>query len=317
MAKKKDKDIFFEIHKAIDKLLANKELKIQKEYRKALASVKQALAEAFEKYSDNDILTREEMGKYGRLTKLLNYLVEVIQKLTKSVVQLTANAIKETFTESYYRYGYFIENRVEKNIFKMVKPNILEEILHNPLDLIKWEERIQESMNALTRGIKEILSLGLAQGIGYKKLAKQVSDKFGIGLNKSLRIVRTESRRAQESANQKSMEESFENGVLKKKMWISGHGANRRHFHGEFMDGQTVGIKEMFTSGLGNKALAPHQFMLPEEDINCRCTMIVVFDDEDIDNFEDDERLIRDDNGNNIVTKYKPYKEWLKEVENR
>ena len=115
--KKNNKDFrndkeFIEINKKMDKILNDEEKKVVKEYMKALVAIKKALAVAYEKYSSSDILTREEMVKYGRLTKLENFFVEQIQKLTNTQIRLTKNAIRTMFEEGYYRYGYFIEKKV-------------------------------------------------------------------------------------------------------------------------------------------------------------------------------------------------------------
>lgn len=305
------KDEFIKLNKAIDKKLDGKEKELAKEYAQTLANVKQALAEAYEKYSDNDILTREEMVKFGRLAKLENYLAEEIQKLTKNQIRITQSAIKDTFLESYYRYGYFIENQVELAIYKLVKPEIVDAMIFNPLDLIKWDERVEENTTTLTRTLREVLTLGLAQGLGYSKLAREVTDKLGIGLNNALRITRTECRRVQESANLSTMQEARTAGVITKKMWVSTLDKRTRDTH-RHLDGQIVGIDEKFKSKSGYTALAPHQFGVANEDIHCRCTMIVV-----VDGLEPSVRRARDENGKNKIIKYKTYNDWYKDLEDR
>lgn len=305
------KDEFKKLNKAIDDKLQGEEKKIAKEYMNTLADIKKVLAEVFEKYSDNDILSREEMVKFGRLAKLENYLVEQIQKLTKTQIQLTKNAIKDFFLESYYRYGYFIEKQVELAIYKLVNSKIIDQMLFNPLDLVKWDERIKEHAVTLQRQLREILTLGLVQGLGYSKLARQVTEKMNIGLNKALRITRTECRRVQEQANLQTMQEASNTGIVTKKMWVSTLDKRTRDTHGK-LDGQIVGIDEKFKSPSGYEALAPHQFGVASEDINCRCTMIV-----HIDGLEPKVRRARRDDGSNEVIKYKTYSEWQKDLEGR
>lgn len=305
------KDEFVKINKAIDKKLEGKEKDLAREYSKTLASVKLALAEAFEKYSDKDILTREEMVKFGRLAKLENYLVEQIQKLIKTQIQITKNAIREIYLESYYSYGYLIESQVGLVIYKLVKPEIVEEMLLNPIDLIQWTERVSTSASALITTLREVLSLGLAQGLSFPKMSKEVTDKFGIGLNKANRIVRTECRRVQESANLQTMQEASEAGVITKKMWVSTLDTRTRDTH-RHLDGQIVGVDEKFKSKSGFFALAPHMFGNPAEDINCRCTMIV-----HIDGLEPKVRRARDKDGKNKVIPYQTYNEWFKDLEGR
>lgn len=305
------KDEFVKLNKEIDKKLQGKEKELAKEFMATLSNIKKVLAEAFEKYSDNDILTREEMVKFGRLAKLETHLIEQIQGLTKTQVQITKSAIKDIFLESYYRYGYFIENQVELAIYKLVKPEIIDQMLFNPLNLIKWDEVVKEHTTTLIRQLREVLTLGLVQGLSFPKLARQVTEKLNIGLNKALRIVRTECRRVQESANLQTMQEASQAGVITKKMWVSTLDTRTRDTH-RHLDGQIVGIEEKFKSKSGFTALAPHQFGSPAEDINCRCTMIVV-----VDGLEPKVRRARDENGKNKIIPYKNYNDWQKDLEGR
>lgn len=309
MAKKDD---FIELNEAIDKKLNDEEKKVIKEYAEVLANIKNALATAFEKYSNKDgILTREEMVRYGRLTKLENYIVEQIQRLTKTQIRLTSNAIREIFLESYYRYGYFIEKQVELAIYNLIDSETIDQMLLNNLDLVTWEERVEEHANTLSRQLREYLVIGLVQGLPYSNLAKEVTKRMNVGLNKALRIVRTESRRVQELANLQTMKEASNAGVIAKKMWVSTLDKRTRDTH-KHLDGQIVGIDEKFKSRSGYTALAPHQFGVPEEDINCRCTMIIHIDD-----LEPKARRARKDDGKNEVISYKTYNDWLKGLESR
>lgn len=305
------KDEFIKLNKAIDKTLLGEEKKLAKEYSETLADIKKVLAENFEKYSDNDILTREEMVKFGRLAKLENYLVEQIQNLTKTQIHITKSSIKNLFTESYYRYGYFIESQVELAIYKLVNSKIIDHMLFNPLDLIKWDERIKENSTTLIRQLREILTLGLVQGLSFSKIAKEISNRMNIGLNKAITIARTECRRVQESANLQTMQEASSVGIIQKKMWVSATDNRVRSTHG-YLDGQIVSIDEKFQSNSGYSALAPHQFGVAKEDINCRCTMIV-----HIEGLEPKVRRMRNAEGKNEVVKYMNYTDWRKKLEDR
>ena len=80
-------------------------------------------------------------------------------------------------------------------------------------------------------------------------------------------IATTESNRIANIA----LVEGAKQGQATHKEWV--WSGVQRDFHAS-MNGQTVLIDAAFTSGLGNKALHPQGFGIPEEDINCTCDMI-------------------------------------------
>lgn len=293
------------------------EKQLTKEYLTALKDIKSTLADAYEKFGTDGILTREEMVKFGRLAKVERHIVEQIQQLTKTQIRFTKDSIRDVFSESYYRYGYMIENLSEFRIYKMLKPEIIDQMLFNELDAIKWDERVEVNNEILVRQLREELTTGLIQGVGYAVLAKMISDRMTIGLNKARKITRTECRRVQEEANLRTMQEAHSKGIVTKKQWVSTLDRRTRDTH-KHLDGQVVNIDEHFVSNSGNKALAPHQFGVAREDINCRCTMIVVIE-EDGKKLGQKSRRARNngDNEQGEIIKFATYNNWKKDLGER
>lgn len=315
MAKKED--LFLSANKAIDTLLNESERGLAKEFVATLSKIKRVLADAFEKFGTDGILTREEMVKYGRLTKIEQNLVEQIQTLTKNQIRLTKESILTVFEESYYRYGYMIENQSELTIYKMLSSETIDQSLYNELDAIKWDERVKENNNVLVRQLREELTQGLIQGVTYGAIAKVITNRLNIGLNKAKRVIRTEGRRAQSEANLKTMQDASKKGLTTMKRWISSKDSRTRDTH-RHLDGTTIEIDEYFVSRSGKKALAPRQFGNNKEDINCRCDMrtVVYVDGEELGaktmrarNNGDDKR--------GVVVPYQNYNNWKKDLKKR
>lgn len=317
MAKKKQskKDLFFSTNVVLDNLLDGHEKELSREFVTVLTSIKSTLANAYEKFGTDGILTREEVIKFGRLTKIEQYLIEQIHQLTKTQIRITKDSIRNVFAESYYRYGYMIENESEFQIYKMLNPEIVDQMLFNELDLVKWDERVKENNQILVRQLREELAQGIVQGVGYSVIAKAVSERLNIGLNKAKRIARTECRRVQEEANLRTMKEANGKGLVTKKQWVSTLDSRTRDTH-KHLDGQVVGIDEMFTSRSGKEAIAPHKFGVAKEDINCRCTMISVIEDENGEVMGQKSRRAKEDKDNEVI-EYATYNEWQKSLKNR
>lgn len=322
MKKQSKKDIYLQSNKVIDELLENNENQLDKEFLLVLNNIKRTLADAYEKFGRDGILTREEMVKYGRLNKLEQYLLEQIQLLNTKQIRLTKEAIRETFQESYYRYGYMIENETEFKIYEVLSKEFIDESIYNPLNPIKWDERVRINNENMMRQLKEDISQALIIGSAYSVIAGMITKRITTGSNKGKKIVRFESRRAQEKADFESMKKSSEVTkkikVETKKQWVSAKDGRVRDTH-QHLDGQTVSINESFTSSSGATALAPKQFGVPSEDINCRCTAIHTFYDEDGNRVGGNEMRARNNGDKNIgtIVPYQKYQDWKKDLEDR
>lgn len=298
--------LFDEIQKTLNSVGYRVEKNVFRNYQDALALVRNELSRVFEEYSSDGVLTREEMEKYGRLTKLEKFIVDTVNELTKEQVKHTKTGILDMFQESYYRNAFMIQNQVPVGLdYKLVNQEALLAAMYNPLDAIKWDERAKDNNEFLKKQLRESIVRGLIQGNGYSKIAKEVKEKLNIGAGKAIRIVQTETHRAREEGNLKTMEHAVSKGVIMKKQWVSTLSAKTRDTHRK-LDGQTVGVDEMFVSKSGRKASAPSKFGDPAEDINCRCTMITV-----IEGIEPSlQRRARGKNGKNQVINNMNYEEW-------
>ena len=322
MAKRNKKDIYVESTRAIDKLIESSEKQVDKEFIALLKGIKSTLASAYEKFGRDGILTREEMVKYGRLTKLEQSLIEQIQKLNKNQIRLTKDTIQHVFEESYYRYGYLIENETEFRIYELLSKEAINQNIHNDLNPISWDKRVKINNETMLRQLVEDINQALIVGSSYAFIASMVADRVTVGSNKGKRIVRYEGRRVQEKANFDSMDKADEviskAGMQVKKQWLSAKDSRVRHTH-RGLDGQTIDIDDEFTSPSGAKAKAPRQFGIPKEDANCRCMMIHAFYDEDGNRIGGRTMRARN-NGDNqigIVVPYQKYTDWKKSLENR
>jgi uncharacterized protein with gpF-like domain len=90
-------------------------------------------------------------------------------------------------------------------------------------------------------------------------------------------IARTEALSILSAARQEAMVQVIEQSGIDvsqvERIWHSTKDNRTRHSHTE-MNGQTVGMDEPFTSGLGNELMYPGDPNAPAEDrINCRCTL--------------------------------------------
>lgn len=124
----------------------------------------------------------------------------------------------------------------------------------------------------LKRHIQAELTRGISTGLSYGELARNLNAITRIGLNKAMRIVRTEGHRIQQEGQFQAQHQAKKAGADIVKQWDSTLDGRTRPTHRK-LDGQIRELEEPFEAE-GKKAMYPGGFGRPEEDINCRCTLL-------------------------------------------
>jgi len=102
------------------------------------------------------------------------------------------------------------------------------------------------------------------------RVEEQFTDGDVYGL---LRIIDTEAHRDYNAAVYQAGIDSGRTGLRKK--WVTRMDDRVRDSH-SYMEGQTVGINDLFYTYTGASAMYPGGFGEPEEDCNCRCAIALV-----------------------------------------
>lgn len=127
-----------------------------------------------------------------------------------------------------------------------------------------------EVLDTMWRMLRESLGEGLDKGESIEELAERVKSVMGDRIRSTPEtIARTESGRA---ANAGLLEGWRQSGIVKGKQWLAALDDRTRDTHIE-AHGQKRALDEDFEVG-DAKGPAPGQMGVPEEDINCRCTML-------------------------------------------
>lgn len=291
--------------KAADKLTRQAEREIVKAYRESLKEIRAQLALAYEKYAIVGALAMAEMMKYGRLVKLEKAIAKQVSTLTGTETRTTKKAIKEVFQESFYRSAWALETGAEVSLsFALLKPEAVEAAVLNPLDRITWPERVKDNAHILNRQIREEITRGIIQGYSYDKTARAVKDRLDIGASKAIRIVQTETHRAQSQGTQAVFDKAAEKGLLFQRVWVSTLDGRTRDRH-RMLDGQKVDVDQPFEYG-GMTTMYPGGFGIASMDINCRCTVRA-----EIEGMEPQLRRARDEKtGKNVVISNTTYQKW-------
>jgi hypothetical protein len=127
-------------------------------------------------------------------------------------------------------------------------------------------------INGLKKTIKQEVSRGIATGMNYSDIARNINNVSKTGLSNAKRIARTESHRIQQASTLDAQNAAKSKGADVVKQWDSTLDGKTRSTHRQ-LDGQIREIDEDFEIG-GMKAKAPGYFGRAAEDINCRCVSL-------------------------------------------
>lgn len=128
-------------------------------------------------------------------------------------------------------------------------------------------------LTKLKKTIASEITRGIASGMQYSEIQRNLSNATGMPLSRARLITRTEAGRVQEAATMDAAYKAMEKGADVVKQWCAVLDSKTRYHH-MLLDKQTRELKEPFTIG-GKKAMQPHDFGDPAEDCNCRCTVLI------------------------------------------
>ena len=129
------------------------------------------------------------------------------------------------------------------------------------------------NVDALKLDVLREISRGIAKGLSYQEMARNLKNVTNVDYNKTLRIAKTEGHRIQQEATYNVQKRAIAKGAKVVKQWDSTLDGKTRPTH-RALDGQIVGVDEYFKSESGYKALYPGDFGIPSEDCNCRCCLL-------------------------------------------
>lgn len=120
----------------------------------------------------------------------------------------------------------------------------------------------------LKKTITQEISRGIASGLSYRDIARNINNVSGSGLYNAKRIARTEGHRIQQTSTRDAQQTAKKMGADVVKQWDAALDGRTRPSHAR-VDGEVRELDEKFSNGL----------MFPgdpsgsaEEVINCRCT---------------------------------------------
>ncbi|MGN1158451.1 MAG: phage minor head protein [Agathobacter sp.] len=180
--------------------------------------------------------------------------------------------LKKCYETGYIGSMYSIHGQGIPLIMPIDQKKVTKAMVHDTKLSKKLYTKLGEDVNLLKKRIANNISRGIATADSYANIARNIANGTNVGINKTMRIARTEGHRIQSAAAFDAQHEAKAAGADVVKMWSAALDGRTRETHRE-LDGQIREIDEPFEVG-GMSAMYPSDFGDPAEDINCRCALL-------------------------------------------
>lgn len=264
------------------------EAEIRLEYQKVLNKLQAIVSKYYAIYGniDDSTMTRADLESASAYNNFLQDVVNNLDGINKPVENQIRQTIEDTYTTCYNG----MVNAVKKSTgnsdlgillsgLSATTPETVKNIIENPMDNLTLSTVLNRKRSQVVSDIKKNLSVGLANGDSYAKMAQRISKSLDSDYKKAMRIVRTESNRAINKGFQDVSDEASDmllgSDYVEVKEWCSMEDESVRDTHNH-LNGKKIHVQDEFESK-GRKAKCPCGFGIPEEDINCRCFLAYEF----------------------------------------
>lgn len=240
-----------------------KQLKIM--YLDSLKEVEKKLEQLLE---NPELPSKIYQARYQKALK--KQLEEIINKIDD--YSTINDYLKDCYENNYIGVMYDLQGQEiplilpidqEQVLLAMTKETKLTSSLYTTLGYNK---------KSLAKAINQEISRGIASALSYNEIAKNIDNKYWIGINKSQTIARTEGHRVSQIATYQAQQDAKDAGCRIVKQWDSTMDRRTRKTHAK-LDGQIRELEDCFEVD-GKKALYPGGFGIAGEDINCRCVCL-------------------------------------------
>ncbi|MDL2224671.1 phage head morphogenesis protein [Eubacteriales bacterium OttesenSCG-928-M02] len=239
---------------------------LERQYTQALADVKRKIAE-LKGREVTDSITYQLGYQY----QLEEQLSAVLGELQNGTIGSITDYLNRNYTDGVITANY----ELMKQGIPLVLPIDHDAVLFSVSKRIEgmdFADRIGTNMDAFKQKMKDEIARGMAGGLSYAEIARNISSVTTESLNSAYRIARTEGGRVQSESRYAAARYAQEKGADIVNQWSAALDSRTRETH-QHLDGEIREIDEPFESS-GHKALYPRGFGAPAEDINCRCVLL-------------------------------------------
>ena len=257
---------------------------LEKQYQAALDEINEKilLLQSRTVY-DSDGIGRNEQVPLNTLPQSRIYQLEhqkalkgqiqgIIDKLHGDEYSTINQYLEEFYTDGYVGTAYDLAGQGIPLIMQIDQNAAVKAIQTDS----KISEGLYEALGVDTNNLKKAIAReatrGVASGLTYEDIARNISNVAKAPIANANRIARTEGHRIQQASQMDAQKAAKAKGADVVKQWDSTLDGATRRTHRK-LDGQIREVDDPFEMD-GKKAMFPGDFGDPAEDCNCRCASL-------------------------------------------
>lgn len=244
---------------------------LERQYKRALEAINEKIAALLGR-GDADmqhVIYRVEHQKALRLQ-----VQAILEQLQANEFETISEYLAKSYEDGFVGAMYGLHQQGMPFIVPIDQEQVVQAIQHDT----KLSEDLYTTLGVDVQYLKKVISAeisrGIASGMAYGEIARNVSNLSKAPLSRAKTIARTEAGRIQEQATLDSAFKSKAKGANIMKRWSAVRDGNTRSAHRQ-LHGQIREIEEPYEYDT-KKAMCPHGFGDPALDINCRCTSVIM-----------------------------------------
>ena len=239
---------------------------LEASYKQALEEINQKIAELLAR-QDSDLQHVIYQVEYQRALK--TQVQAILETLQANEFETISEYLTKSYDEGFLGAMYALQAQGIPLIIPIDQAQVVEAIQHETMLSEKLYTRLGRDIKDLNKHISSEISRGIASGMMYSEIARNIANRARIPQNNAMRIVRTEAGRISEKAAMDACVKARQRGAKVKKQWNAILDSRTRHSHVK-VDGEIRDIDEKFSNGL----MYPLQPGAPaREVVNCRCRL--------------------------------------------
>jgi hypothetical protein len=241
--------------------------RLERHYRSALADINLKI-----RLMQSDELTISRLYRIEHQKALRSQVEAIIEKLHSDEYTTISQFLSETYTDAFVGTVY--------DMFGQGVPLIMPIDPKEAVRAVQTDSKINGDLytalgvdtGRLKKSISSEITRGLAGGMDFEDIARNISNATKAPLSRAKVIVATEAHRIQEASTYDAQKKAESKGAKVVRQWNSTMDGDTRRTHRK-LDGQIREIGEPFNMD-GKTAMYPGDFGDPAEDCNCRCTTL-------------------------------------------
>ena len=255
--------------KEIIQLQLEHEKEVIEELRKMYEEAERQIDEKIQMLM-TDELTQSKIYQIEYQKALKGQIGTILDNMNSNNYDSIQDYLKNSYEDGYIGTMYSLQQQGIPLVMPIDQEQVVKAIqLDSKLSGTLYEA-MGVNTNELKKSIRNEVSRGISNAYSYRDIARNINNSMGIGLNKSIRIARTEGHRVNQQSTYDAMDKAKKKGANIVKQWDATLDAKTRTSH-QRVDGEIRELDETFSNGL--RFPGDPQGSAGEV-INCRCVLL-------------------------------------------